>query len=64
TVDGTSYSIEVHIFDFNEYVYYHEISIEYIEKMRNEIHFDTIHSLQFQLEKDKLHATKILSPSH
>ena len=61
TVDGKSYSIEVHIFNFNEDIYNQFITIEYVDKLREEIKFDSLDSLKNQLEKDKLHAIQKLS---
>lgn len=61
TVNGNTHSIEVNIFDFNEDIYNQYITIEYVDKLREEIRFKNIASLKNQLEKDKLQATKILS---
>jgi riboflavin kinase/FMN adenylyltransferase len=61
TVNGKSHSIEVHIFDFNEDIYNQFITIEYVDKLRDEIKFDSIDSLKNQLEKDKLRTITILS---
>jgi len=61
TVDGKNYSIEVHIFNFDEDIYNQNITVEYVDKLRNEIHFHHLSDLKNQLKKDKLHATEILS---
>ncbi len=61
TVDGVNYSIEVHLFDFNEDIYNQFITIEYVDKLRDEIKFMNLDSLRNQLEKDKLRATQILA---
>jgi len=60
TVDGVNYSIEVHLFDFNEDIYNQFITIQYVDKIREEIKFDSLDSLKNQLEKDKLRATQII----
>ncbi|GET30762.1 bifunctional riboflavin kinase/FAD synthetase [Prolixibacter sp. SD074] len=54
-------SIEVHIFDFNQDVYLHELTLYFVGKIRNEHKFDSVDALREQLEKDKESAKKILS---
>lgn len=53
TVGGENKTIEAHIFDFNEDIYDKEISIEFIDHIRNEIKFDSIEALKHQLEEDE-----------
>lgn len=60
TVSGTNTSIEVNIFDFNQDLYDTSITIELIEKLRDEYKFDSITELKNQLEKDKKSSLKIL----
>ena len=45
-------SVEVHIFDFNGNLYETSISIDFIEKLRDERHFDSLEELQKQLVLD------------
>ncbi len=45
-------SVEVHIFDFNGNLYGTSISIDFIEKLRDERHFDSLEELQKQLILD------------
>lgn len=45
-------SVEVHIFDFNGDLYGTSISIDFIEKLRDERHFDSLEDLQKQLILD------------
>lgn len=54
-------SIEVNIFDFTDEVYGHEITLQFVDKIREEQKFDGIDSLIAQLHKDKETAQKILS---
>jgi len=61
TVNGKDHSIEVHLFDFNDDIYNHFITIKYVDKIREEIKFDSLDSLKNQLEKDKLRASQILA---
>jgi riboflavin kinase/FMN adenylyltransferase len=60
TVDGKTHSIEVHIFDFNADIYNQFITVEYVDKLREEIKFNGLDALKYQLEKDKLHAIEKL----
>jgi riboflavin kinase/FMN adenylyltransferase len=60
TVNGKTHSIEVNIFDFNEDIYNQFITIEYVDKLREEIKFNGLDALKNQLEKDKLHAIEKL----
>jgi len=61
TVNGKSHSIEVNIFDFNEDIYNQVITIYYVDKLRQEIKFNSVEELKNQLEKDKLQAKKKLA---
>jgi riboflavin kinase/FMN adenylyltransferase len=45
-------SIEVHIFQFEGNLYNESISIDFIEKLRDEQHFDSLEDLQKQLTLD------------
>jgi riboflavin kinase/FMN adenylyltransferase len=45
-------SVEVHIFDFNGNLYGTSISIDFIEKLRDERHFNSLEELQKQLMLD------------
>jgi len=60
TVDGTTHSIEVHIFDFSHDLYEQTITIRFVDKLRDEMRFNGIEALKNQLEKDKLHAIAVL----
>jgi len=61
TVDGKVHTIEVNIFDFDENIYDQPLTIEYVDKLRDEIKFHNFDALRNQLEKDKLHAIQKLS---
>lgn len=54
-------SIEVHIFDFDSDIYNLEITLFFVEKIRDEQKFAGIVELQEQLIKDQILALKILS---
>ncbi len=53
-------SIEVHIFDFSKDIYGKEITLSFVDKIRDEQKFDGIESLVEQLKNDKITAKKIL----
>ena len=60
--DDASISIEVHILDFNEDIYNHEIKINFISKIRDEKKFNGIDALIEQLQKDKLMVSEMNIP--
>lgn len=54
-------SIEVNIFDFEGDIYAHEVTLIFVDKIREEQKFDGVNPLVEQLKKDKIAAQKILS---
>lgn len=46
-------TVETNIFDFSSDIYGEEITVEFLEKVRGEIKFDSIEALKEQIEKDK-----------
>ena len=50
---GNHRTIETHIFDFSEDIYGLDIKVTFIEKLRDEIRFESLEALRSQLEKDK-----------
>ncbi|PCJ65526.1 MAG: riboflavin biosynthesis protein RibF [Bacteroidetes bacterium] len=53
TFEDKKWSVEVHIFDFNENVYHKEISLEFVEYTRDELKFKDATALINQLRKDE-----------
>ncbi len=53
-------TIEVNIFDFDQEIYDEQITICFVDRMRDEEKFDNIESLRKQLAKDKKEALKLL----
>lgn len=53
TVNGTSQSIEIHFFDFNQDLYNQKITVSLLKKMRAEQKFDSLEALKSQLGTDK-----------
>lgn len=58
TVQDNKLSIETHILDFYENIYGREVKVYFLEKIRNEVKFDSIEELRIQLLKDKIYAEK------
>jgi len=58
TIGENMQSIEVHFFNFNQDIYNQNITIQIIEKIREEAKFDSILDLQIQLIKDKQYCQK------
>ena len=56
TVDGTTQTIEVNFFDFNQNLYNKKITVSLIHRMRSEQKFETIDALKMQLGTDKTSA--------
>lgn len=61
TVDGSERKIEAHIFDFQQDIYGAEITVLFVEMIREETKFSDINGLRDQLSLDKQKAQAILS---
>jgi riboflavin kinase / FMN adenylyltransferase len=61
TQNADARSIEVNIFDFDDSIYQEEISVLFIEKIRNEQKFPSKEALIDQLFLDKITALKLLT---
>lgn len=60
TVGGKSKTIEVNIFDFNEDIYGENITIDFVDRIRDELKFEDVDALKKQLAKDKEKAKTLL----
>lgn len=60
TVGGTTKTIEVHIFDFEQEIYGENITVHFVEKIRDEMKFSDIETLKSQLKSDKRAAIDLL----
>lgn len=54
-------SIEVHIFDFDLDIYHSDISISFVERIRDEVKFEDLDQLKAQLVKDKSRTLSIFA---
>lgn len=54
TVEATSpgLQLEVHLFDFNEVIYGTHLSVQFVERLRAELQFESVAALQSQIAKD------------
>jgi len=53
TYNGTTLSLEVHIFDFDGDLYGQTLTIDFLRRIRDEQPFESPEALRMQLEKDK-----------
>lgn len=60
SIEGKGRTIEVNIFNFSETIYNQRISIEFVDKLRNEVKFINLDALKTQLQCDKLQAMEVL----
>lgn len=61
TVAGTHLSIEAHFFDFDTEIYDETVTIEFLERLRDEHKFESIELLKAQLKSDKKNAKQFLN---
>ncbi len=61
TVDGTSRTIEVNLFNFNQDIYGERLSVELIAYLRPELKFANLDDLVTQISEDQRQATKYLN---
>ncbi len=55
---GSTITIETYILDFNKYIYGENIKLYFINRIRDELKFNSLKALASQLEKDKEYAEK------
>ena len=61
TINGNNRVTEVNIFNFDKNIYSQNINVSFIERLRNEVKFDSLDDLKKQLINDKENALKILN---
>ncbi|MEA3470693.1 MAG: bifunctional riboflavin kinase/FAD synthetase [Thermodesulfobacteriota bacterium] len=62
TFGNEELSMEVHLLDFQGDIYEKKIDIQFIDRLRDEIKFDSPEKLVVQIQKDIASAKKILAP--
>jgi len=60
TVDGKNLRIEVHLFDFRDNLYDQILQVYFIDRLRDEMKFDTLEELISQMHRDKETALQLL----
>ena len=60
TFDGQHTTLEVHVLHLNEDLYGHQLTVHFIERLRDEQRFDSEDALIAQLQKDLIQTEKIL----
>ena len=60
TVDDGPPLLEVHLIDFDGDLYGREMEVEFIERIRDELKFDSLDALKAEMERDKAQARAIL----
>ncbi|WP_373074394.1 bifunctional riboflavin kinase/FAD synthetase [Zeaxanthinibacter enoshimensis] len=61
TVDGTSKTIEIHFFDFDEDLYEKRLQVEILDRIRDEHKFKSLADLKKQLAEDKKTSLDIIN---
>jgi riboflavin kinase/FMN adenylyltransferase len=61
TVNGTHCTIEAYIFDFTGDLYEKKITVEFIERIREERKFETLDLMVEEIKRDEMKARNILS---
>lgn len=61
TLDQPSFTVEINIFDFNLDIYGEVISICFLERIRDELKFDSLEELVLQMARDEVECRRILS---
>lgn len=57
---GTTVLLEVHLFDFDQDIYGKVVEVHFLEKIRDEIKFQSLHELKGQIHADVINAKRIL----
>jgi riboflavin kinase/FMN adenylyltransferase len=55
-------TLEVHLLDFDRQVYGHLVSVEFVARLREEVHFASPAALVKQISRDVLRARAVLGP--
>ncbi|MBW9156416.1 bifunctional riboflavin kinase/FAD synthetase [Clostridium sp. FP2] len=58
TVEGGKLSVETYILNFDKQIYGEKVKINFVNRIRDEVKFDTVEELRQQLIKDKEYAIK------
>ena len=60
TVKGSEKLLEVHLFEFDRDIYARHVSVEFVEKLRDEAQFASLDALAVQIAEDAREAREVL----
>jgi riboflavin kinase/FMN adenylyltransferase len=60
TVGGSNPVLEVHIFNFDQEIYSKRLSVQFVNKIREEKKFENLGMLKSQIQKDIITAKNLL----
>lgn len=60
TFDGRTPTIEVHLLDFSGDLYDETLCVEFVQRLRDEVKFDSVDALKAQLSKDRSHCIRVM----
>ena len=60
TVGGTTLSIEVYLFDFNKDIYGRQLTLHFVERLRDEEKYPSLEEMTRQLVLDEQNARAVL----
>ncbi len=60
TFDGRAPTIEVHLLDFEGDLYEETLCVEFVQRLRDEVKFDSVDALKAQLSKDRSHCIRVM----
>jgi len=61
TVGGAELLLEVHLFDFSADLYGRRLQVEFVAKLRDELHFADMETLLLHMQRDEQQARRILA---
>jgi len=62
TVNGKELLLEAHVFDFDGDLYRHQLHVDFIARLRDELKFEDVAALTRQMHTDAAEARRILQP--
>jgi riboflavin kinase/FMN adenylyltransferase len=62
TVNGIEPLLEVHLFDFDGELYGAELEVQFVARLRDELHFDSLDAMVEQMHRDAAAARAVLAP--
>ena len=64
TFNGQQTTLEVHVLHLNENLYGRQLTVSFVERLRDEQRFDTMEALKEQLQRDVLQTEEILNKNN